>query len=963
MTKENEILSDLVVFMKYAKYLPELGRRETWEELVSRNMLMHVKKFPELSKEIMEVYERSVYTKKVLPSMRSLQFAGLPIEVNAARLYNCSYCPIDDYRAFSEAMFLLLSGVGFGYSVQKHHINKLPDIKKPSKNRRYVVSDSIHGWADSIKILMNSYFTGKSKPLFDFRDIRPKGALLITSGGKAPGPEPLKRCLFEIEQILDRYKDGEKLTPIDCHSILCHIADSVLAGGIRRSAMISLFTMDDEDMLSCKSGNWWETNPHFARANNSAVVVTSRIKKKEFNDLWAKIKASNAGEPGLYFTNDPEYGTNPCKPLKSTILTDKGYITFEQALQLPEEDLTVMGTDGKWKKASKPFKTGVNRKIVKFTLSNGQYLYGTDNHHHFKYDEGFKRMDEFQIGDWLQWSNKNIYNLSTLDYDSQDFEEGLALGWMHGDGWYYKRSDSSGYKAGLCFGSNEMDVVKYFEDYLHSVAIDHNESDNCKVITYSSRLIELCEIHNVSLDKTDLTWLYGKSPEFKIGFIKAMFTADGSVRNQNNVEVYSTRRSALEVINNILNEFGINNTITVHGNAKNYIASDMMVRNNQTCYKINVYAGQFKKIGFICKYKNDLLALQSEKPIYRYSDYASIVDINWEDSVEDVYDITVYDDTHAFYDSGIVTHNCVETSLRPNTFCNLVEINGGTIESQEDLNQRSKDAAFINTLQASYTDFYYLRDIWKKNTEKDALIGTGITGIGSGFLDNLDKKVAAEIVITENERVANLIGINKAARCTVIKPAGTSSIVLGTSSGIHAYHDEYYLRRMRINKNESIYSYLLSTNPDLIEDELFKPNDTSIITIPQKSPINAHLRNESALTLLERVKEYNMDWVREGHRKGPNYHNVSATISIKPDEWETVGTWMWSNKDTYHGLSILPYDDHTYQQAPFETCSKETYEVLLEKVNSIDLSLVKEEQDNTNLSEQSGCAGGACEVK
>lgn len=459
MTKENEILSDLVVFMKYAKYLPELGRRETWEELVSRNMLMHVKKFPELSKEIVEVYERSVYTKKVLPSMRSLQFAGLPIEVNAARLYNCSYCPIDDYRAFSEAMFLLLSGVGFGYSVQKHHINKLPDIKKPSKNRRYVVSDSIHGWADSIKILMNSYFTGKSKPLFDFRDIRPKGALLITSGGKAPGPEPLKRCLFEIEQILERYKDGEKLSTLDCHSILCHIADSVLAGGIRRSAMIALFTMDDEDMLSCKSGNWWETNPHFARANNSAVVVTSRIKKKEFNDLWAKIKASGAGEPGLYFTNDPEYGTNPC----------------------------------------------------------------------------------------------------------------------------------------------------------------------------------------------------------------------------------------------------------------------------------------------------------------------------------------------------------VETSLRPNTFCNLVEINGGTIESQEDLNQRSKDAAFINTLQASYTDFYYLRDIWKKNTEKDALIGTGITGIGSGFLDNLDKKVAAEIVITENERVANLIGINKAARCTVIKPAGCTP----------------FYTKIRTEKGEmtldEIFKYCLDSNdyPDL----------------------------------------------------------------------------------------------------------------------------------------------------
>jgi ribonucleoside-diphosphate reductase alpha chain len=265
MSKDKKILSDLIVYMKYAKYLPELNRRETWGEIVERNMNMHIKKFPELKKEITYAYINYVLPKKVLPSMRSLQFAGLSIELNPARIFNCSYLPIDDYRAFSETLFLLLSGVGVGFSVQKHHVEKLPDIKKPIKSKRYLIADSIIGWSDSVKMLMNSYFTGKAKPLFDFRDIREKGAALITTGGKAPGPEPLKRCLFEIEQILERKKDGEKLTSLECHSIVCHIADSVLAGGIRRSATISLFSMDDEEMLSCKSGNWWETNPHFAR--------------------------------------------------------------------------------------------------------------------------------------------------------------------------------------------------------------------------------------------------------------------------------------------------------------------------------------------------------------------------------------------------------------------------------------------------------------------------------------------------------------------------------------------------------------------------------------------------------------------------------------------------------------------------------------------------------------------------
>lgn len=617
MDISQKILSDLTVYMKYAKYVPELNRRETWEELCYRNMEMHVKKYPQLKKEIQQVYEEFVLTKKVLPAMRSLQFAGLPMEVNNARMFNCSYQPLDDYRAFSEGIFLLLSGCGFGYSVQKHHVEKLPEINKPIKSRRYLIADSIHGWADAVKVLINSYFTGKAKPIFDFRDIRPKGARLITSGGKAPGPEPLKRCLFELEQILESKTNGEKLKPIDCHSIMCHIADSVLAGGIRRSAMIAMFSLDDEDMLSCKSGNWWELNAHFARANNSVVVVTSRIKQNEFNDLWEKIKASGAGEPGIYFTNDPEFGSNPC----------------------------------------------------------------------------------------------------------------------------------------------------------------------------------------------------------------------------------------------------------------------------------------------------------------------------------------------------------VETSLRPHTFCNLVEINGGDITSQEDFNNRSKAAAFINTLQASYTDFYYLRDVWKRNTEKDALIGVGITGIGSGFLDSLDKKEAAEIVLKENERVAELIGINKAARCTVVKPAGTSSLVLSTSSGIHAWHNDYYIRRIRVGKNEAIYEYLLRNHPEIVEDELFRPHDTAVISIPQKAPEGAHMRTEDAMTLLERTKEYNLEWIRSGHRKGPNYHNVSATISVKNEEWDVVGEWMWNNRQSYHGLSILPYTDHTYKQAPFEDCTEEEFNNLYSKIHNIDLSQIVEETDETNLTGELACAGGNCEIK
>jgi ribonucleoside-triphosphate reductase (thioredoxin) len=461
MDASQKILSDLTVYMKYAKFVPELNRRETWEELVTRNMDMHIKKYPSLKDEIKEVYQM-VYDKKVLPSMRSMQFGGKPIEISPNRIYNCAYLPIDHLDAFSEAMFLLLGGTGVGYSVQKHHVEKLPEIRKPNPKytTRFLIGDSIEGWADAIKVLMKSYFGKASSTIvFDYSDIRPKGAQLVTSGGKAPGPQPLKDCIYKLTTMLESKEDGEKLTPIEVHDMVCHIADAVLAGGIRRAALISLFSADDHEMIACKSGAWWEQNPQRGRANNSAALVRHKITKDFFMDLWKRVEASGAGEPGIYFTNDKDWGTNPC-----------------------------------------------------------------------------------------------------------------------------------------------------------------------------------CEI-----------------------------------------------------------------------------------------------------------------------------------------------------------------------ALRPNQFCNLCEVNVSDIESQEDLNARVKAAAFIGTLQAGYTNFHYLRDVWKRTTEKDALIGVSMTGIGSGVVLGYDMKEAAKIVKEENSRVAEIIGINKSARTTTVKPAGTTSLTLGTSSGIHAWHNDYYIRRIRVGKNESIY--------------------------------------------------------------------------------------------------------------------------------------------------------------
>ena len=437
-----------------------------------------------------------------------------------------------------------------------------------------------------------------------------------TSGGKAPGPQPLRECLVKVEGILQNMPNGSKLEPIQAHDIMCHLADAVLAGGIRRAAMISLFSADDSKMLACKAGEWYVNNPQRGRANNSAVLLRHRIDKEFFMQVWERIQLSGSGEPGIYFSNDKDWGTNPC-----------------------------------------------------------------------------------------------------------------------------------------------------------------------------------CEI-----------------------------------------------------------------------------------------------------------------------------------------------------------------------ALRPFQFCNLTEVNASTVEGQKDLEDRVKAAAFLGTLQAGYTDFHYLRDIWRKTTEKDSLLGVSMTGIASNIVDLLDIESASLQAKLENHRIAKLIGINQASRITCVKPAGTTSLVLGTSSGIHAWHDNYYIRRVRVGKNEAIYQYLLANHPELVEDEYFNPDEQAVISIPQKAPEKATTRDESVFNLLERVKQFSIRWVRNGHVDGMNTHNVSATISIKDDEWDDVAEWMWFNRHYYNGLSVLPYDGGTYKQAPFETITKKQYDEMYDLLGSIDLTKVIESEDNTDLSGELACAGGLCEI-
>jgi ribonucleoside-triphosphate reductase len=319
-------LQNYTFVSKYARWLEDKNRRETWKEAVDRvrNMMHTTYADKNMSKDIDWAYDM-MYKKKVLGSQRALQFGGEPILKRHAKIYNCtsSYC--DRLRFFQECFWLLLCGSGTGFSVQKHHVAKLPtlehNIENNSLGSKFVVEDSIEGWSDALGVLLSSYF---SKPIeefkqyknsyvvFDYSNIRPKGSSLNSGVGKAPGFEPLANGIEKIRALLDRcIANGQKkLRPIDAYDIVMHSSDAVLSGGVRRSASLALFSANDEEMAKAKTGNWFIDNPQRARSNNSALLLKDDTTFEEFNNLMESVK--EFGEPGFIWSDSTEMTFNPC---------------------------------------------------------------------------------------------------------------------------------------------------------------------------------------------------------------------------------------------------------------------------------------------------------------------------------------------------------------------------------------------------------------------------------------------------------------------------------------------------------------------------------------------------------------------------------------------------------------------------------------------------------------------------
>lgn len=307
-----QALADFVNVSKYANHIPELMRRETAEEAGQRMFDMHRRRYPEAARYIDDA-QAMFDAGKILGSQRALQFGGKAMEKKNARGFNCTASFCDRPRFFQEAFWLLLCGCGTGFSVQRHHVARLPPIARPKGNGAsltHVVADTIEGWADAVGELIGGYMVpGASRVVFDYDLVRAEGSPL-SSGGKAPGPAPLAKALELMRKLLESRCDAGFLRPIDCYDLVMHESDAVLSGGIRRSSAIVIFSVDDEEMMRAKMGNWHKENPQRARSNNSALLLRGQVSRQQFDFLITCSR--QGGDPGMFWSDSTEFCPNPC---------------------------------------------------------------------------------------------------------------------------------------------------------------------------------------------------------------------------------------------------------------------------------------------------------------------------------------------------------------------------------------------------------------------------------------------------------------------------------------------------------------------------------------------------------------------------------------------------------------------------------------------------------------------------
>jgi intein/homing endonuclease len=1020
---DHRAISDYVHASKYARWREDLGRREVYLETVHRVRDMHKRRYPQLETEIDEAFA-AVERKEVLPSMRGMQFSGAAIEKNNLRSYNCSGTLTDRPRAFAEAMYLQLCGCGVGYSVQLEHVDKLPALTRIDALdiHHHVVADTIEGWADALDALVNSYMSPKVAEYgkyveFSYFVVRDRGVPLKTSGGRAPGHVGLKKALELVRGVLDGAQ-GRKLRPIEAHRVHCMSFEAVLSGGIRRAAAICLFSPEDGEIMACKSdASWFSREPSLANANNSVVLLRGEENQRAFKRVFEMAKAY--GEPGIYFAKSAEHMTNPCFSPDTRLATAKGMIRVEDLAREDATDVMVdtrvhkHGTDPEFKgikrMSATPVKlTGVSRPIYRVKTSHGYEVTTTDTHA-FITTRGRVQLKDLHVDDVLMLqSGEGLFG------DGGDYQSGLVLGLYVSDG----TSTHSKKEAYVDLWPADFGVKDVIRDAVNHVVAtipskydrDYGlnnwySKDDSKLRIGSQKLYSwlasVADNEQVQMLKERVPeTLWRGSREFIRGYLHGMFLGDGTLnvgghekKQTVSWRLGSVKPDLLRDVQMLLAQFGVVCRIYHRKEAQERLLPDGKGGEAfypcQAFYELTVSRPNLvvyrQRVGMIGRKANridealEARGVDCSKPERYITNVTSIETAG----VSNVYCLT-QKDTNSVIANGIVIGQCSEAGLDPTieingqiqtgwSFCNLSEINASKLKTKDDFLRAARAATIIGTLQAGYTDFPYIGEVSEKIARRDALLGVGMTGMQDAPLVALNpefQREVAEKVVEWNKEIADKIGINSAARTTLVKPSGTSSLELDyVASGIHPHHARRIIRRVTADELEIPFQAYRAANPHACTK---KPDGKWVVEFALEAPPGATVRDDlSASKFLEQVMSTQKNWVLPGtgreSRVPGHRHSVSNTVTVCPDEWASTEEFTWAHREDIACVSMLPHaGDTIYPFAPFEAVITEAQErrwnELIAKYVPVDYAALSESQDSTTPTGEAACAGGACQL-
>jgi ribonucleotide reductase class II len=983
-------LQQFQFFDKYSRFDYTLGRRETWLETVTRAVdFMYELAGDRLEAETYSRIRRGILEMKVMPSMRLLAMAGPAARRSHITLYNCSYQPVESIDVFVEALIISMSGCGVGFSVEREYVEQFPRVKRQTGQlaSSYLVEDTAEGWSDALRVGLQTWFEGGDIK-FDLSQLRTAGAPLKTKGGRASGPEPLRTMLeFVRNRILSR--QGSFIRPLDAHDIMCIVGNAAVSGGVRRTAMLSLFDYDDDEMRNCKNGDFERDNSQRWNANNSAVWP-SDLTQSQLLKQFSEMVESGRGEPGIFnresvynmlptrrsrtmtmpdgTTDIVRFGTNPCVTGDTWVFTKQGPFQVKELEGVQHQTyvngLPILTTSqGFWKTGFKP--------VYKFQTKEGYELRLTENHQLLKADNAngtWCAAGDFVAGDKviLHRHDKVTWN----SYGSE--EEGWLLGQLVGNGTF------SGKTAYLDFYGEHAE--SQFELATSSVAAKFNRTDGTsgvaqKIRATNHELSNLAFVYDLKRgNKTITAAIERGSSKFYCGFLRGLFDADGTVLvnagKGNSVRLSQSDLPILQGVQRMLMRLGIFSTIYQNrheaglkplpdgkGGSKLYNCK----ANHELVITRESLLAFAERVGFS---KPDKAAkLQTVVSSYKRNPYRSHFTATFTqfipDGMEQVFDCSV-PNANRFDANGMVAHNCGEIILRPWQFCNLSAVIARTGDTYESLQEKVGLATIIGSIQSMATNFPGLRSVWKQNCEEERLLGIDITGqLDCPMVQQASvKSQLRDYAIEVNRLTAPTLGINQAASVTCVKPSGNTSQLVDCSSGLHARHSEYYIRNVRVSAHSPVYKALKDAGVphDPENGSTWENATTFVIHFPTKAPDGSITRNgRTAIEQCEYWLNNKLNWTE---------HNASVTITYKPDEILAIVQWVWEHRDQIGGMAFLPSFDSPYAQLPYIEITKDEYERLAAEFPPVDFSKITlyEDSDLTNAAQELACVAGNCDL-